>query len=178
MSDNNEPDIDEDDDDKVSPDIADYDGRTGLHLACAYNQFEIVKFFIEVIHANINFKDNFGRTALREAVESKADDAIISYLVSNGAKLEISKNEAASKLCSLVEEKNINLLEKWRKALPIDMKNVHYELKGKFDTFDEDPQLSINVLSSSHYLYNGQVMNKPVIDPHDFDDLFDRPFRN
>lgn len=104
---------DEDDNDKVSPDIADYDGRTGLHLACAYNQFEIVKFFIEVIHANINFKDNFGRTALREAVESKADDAIISYLVSNGAKLEISKNEAASKLCSLVEENNINLLEKW-----------------------------------------------------------------
>ena len=53
------------------------------------------------------------RTALRAAVESKADDAIISYLVSNGAKLEISKNEAASKLCSLVEENNMNLLEKW-----------------------------------------------------------------
>eukprot|EP00943_MAST-04B_sp_MAST-4B-sp1_P004130 g4130.t1 len=98
---------------RPSANIADYDGRTGLHLACAYNQLDTVKFFIDVIHADVNFKDNFGRTALREAIESNADGAVISYLVSKGAKLDISKNEAASKLCSLVEENNLSALKKW-----------------------------------------------------------------
>ena len=67
---------------KISPDIADYDGRTGLHLACANNRPETAKFFIEDLHADVNFKDNFGRTALYEAVESKADDELITYLIS------------------------------------------------------------------------------------------------
>ena len=98
---------------KISPDIADYDGRTGLHLACANNKLETAKFFIEDLHADINFKDNFGRTALYEAVESKADDELITYLISRGAKLEMSKNAAAGKLCSLVEENNLEMLRKW-----------------------------------------------------------------
>ena len=85
---------DEDDDDKVSPDIADYDGRTGLHtFAYAYNQFEIVKFSLKLFMQISILKIILVELHYVKLLESKADDAIISYLVSNGAKLEISKNE-------------------------------------------------------------------------------------
>ena len=43
--------------------------RTGLHVAAANNQYDVVNFFIEQ-GADVNCKDSFGRTPMREAVEN------------------------------------------------------------------------------------------------------------
>ena len=54
----------------VSPDTADYDGRTPLHLATCENQVEVVKHLIGK-KVNLAPKDRWGNTPLDDAFKFK-----------------------------------------------------------------------------------------------------------
>jgi ankyrin repeat protein len=53
----------------LSPNVTDYDGRSGLHLAAANNHKHIISFLTS-IGADVNIIDNFDRTPLIEAINS------------------------------------------------------------------------------------------------------------
>ena len=63
--------------------IADYDGRTAVHLAAAEGQLEVVKFLLDK-KININPKDRWGGTPLKDAKKGKHKE-VIEFLVANGA---------------------------------------------------------------------------------------------
>ncbi|XP_046673514.1 glutaminase liver isoform, mitochondrial-like [Homalodisca vitripennis] len=50
--------------------LADYDGRTSLHLAAAEGHYDCVVFLVEQCGVPINSKDRWGKTALDEAIFS------------------------------------------------------------------------------------------------------------
>ena len=54
----------------VSPDIADYDGRTPLHLAACEGQTDVVKHLIAK-NVHLSPKDRWGNTPLDDAIQSK-----------------------------------------------------------------------------------------------------------
>lgn len=56
----------------LHPDAADYDGRTGLHLASSLGLLHMVEQLLEA-GANPSVLDNFGRTPLLEAVRAKQE---------------------------------------------------------------------------------------------------------
>jgi ankyrin repeat protein len=61
----------------------DQDGRRPLHYAATYGHISIVKELIEVRNAEINARDDRGRTALRIARDDDNADTA-AYLVSHG----------------------------------------------------------------------------------------------
>lgn len=64
---------------------ADYDGRTGLHLAASEGQLEIVKFLIAK-KVNVNPKDRWGGTPLADAKRHNHKN-VINFLESHGGVL-------------------------------------------------------------------------------------------
>ena len=59
-----------------------FHGSRPLHIAAAYGQISVVKELIEVRNADINARDDDGRTALRVA-RGKSHDKVVDYLVSH-----------------------------------------------------------------------------------------------
>merc|ERR1712204_137132 len=53
--------------------MADYDQRTALHLACCEGHVGCVKFLLETCGVDINVKDRWGQTPLDEASRSEND---------------------------------------------------------------------------------------------------------
>ncbi|KAL6042082.1 glutaminase [Balamuthia mandrillaris] len=70
----------------ISPDSADYDGRTALHLASEEGHLEVVKLLIEK-GANINAYDRWGSTPLRGAIAHMRND-VAQYLRDKGATVQ------------------------------------------------------------------------------------------
>ena len=98
------------DDHKIlSPNICDYDNRSGLHLAARHNQLDVVKFFLDQ-GADINIKDAFGRTPLREALENKNFE-VIELLNEHDAKVGMTDTALATKLCTLIKYQQTELLQ-------------------------------------------------------------------
>ncbi len=95
----------------ISPDMADYDGRTGLHLAAANGRIAAIRLFLD-LGANMDAKDNMDRTPLREAVERGHNDVVV-FLRGKGASLGMPDGPAASILCSLAREGGKEALERW-----------------------------------------------------------------
>ena len=52
---------------------ADYDGRTGLHLAASHGHLDVVKYLV-ANGANVDLKDRFGNTPLADAKREKHKD--------------------------------------------------------------------------------------------------------
>lgn len=67
----------------VSPDDADYDKRTALHLACSDGSLDAARLLIER-GADLNLADRFGNTCLDDALES-GDKDIVALLKERGA---------------------------------------------------------------------------------------------
>ena len=95
----------------ISPNVSDYDGRSGLHLAAASNQIPVLEFFLK-IGADVNCKDNFGRTPLYDAIETKHMDTI-EMLISNGAEIKLPSAQIAGQVCLAIQQNDICLLQAW-----------------------------------------------------------------
>jgi glutaminase len=59
----------------VNPDIADYDGRTPLHLAACEAQTEVVRHLIKK-NVHLTPKDRWGNTPLDDAIKFKHQEII------------------------------------------------------------------------------------------------------
>lgn len=94
------------------PNIADYDGRTALELACVKGHLEVVSLLLRS-GASPNLRDNLGSSALLEACKY-GHDAVIRVLKTHGATLggNRSEVECASELCTCVSEGNLPLLRR------------------------------------------------------------------
>ena len=95
----------------LSPDVCDYDQRTGLHLSAANDRFETVQFFLEQ-GADVNVKDAFGRTPLREAA-AQGHKEIIKLLRQHGAGIGMDDSEIAVTLCSTVARGDKESVQNW-----------------------------------------------------------------
>jgi ankyrin repeat protein len=81
-----------------------------------------VRLFLDM-GANVDLQDNFGRTPLREAVE-RGHSNVVLLLREHGASLGISRDAAASTLCSLAKEGDKDTLERWIQAgIDVDAKD-------------------------------------------------------
>lgn len=84
----------------VSPNSADYDRRSALHIACAEGHLEAANLLLE--HgATVNVRDRFGLTPLDEAVKSR-NNLLVKALVTKGA--ELSKIGSETSLLTLAAQ--------------------------------------------------------------------------
>jgi glutaminase len=58
-----------------SPNVADYDGRTPLHLAACFNQVDVVQFLLDHEVA-ISPVDRFGATPLDDAIKNGCERVV------------------------------------------------------------------------------------------------------
>ncbi len=84
----------------------DKDGRTPLHYAIEYNNFEAIKILVEN-GCDINSQDNFGNTALMETVYPKGHIAgnkilnineVVKYLLKYNAEVNVQNNDGQTAL--------------------------------------------------------------------------------
>ncbi|KAG2493569.1 hypothetical protein HYH03_008088 [Edaphochlamys debaryana] len=84
----------------ISPNTADYDGRTCLMLACAKGHEAVVKLFLDC-GADKDRLDAFGNSALSEAVKSQHDKCI-DVMLAYGATLGSGGLTVAAEMCQAV----------------------------------------------------------------------------
>jgi ankyrin repeat protein len=92
-------------------DLADYDGRTALHLASSAGQTAVVDYLVAT-GANLNSKDRWNNTPLKEAVYHQ-NDALAKSLHTAGAALGMDESFLAYELCRLAhrgEDADVELL--------------------------------------------------------------------
>lgn len=76
--------------------LQDNGGKSPLHFACIYSQFDIANFLLQS-KAEVDVKDNNGNTPLFDAVfNSKGEESIIKLLLSHGANPDIKNNYEVS----------------------------------------------------------------------------------
>lgn len=95
----------------LSPNICDYDNRAGLHLAARHNQLDVVNFLLD-LGADINIKDAFGRTPLREALENENME-MITLLSEHDAEVGMTDTAIAANLCTMIRYQQIQQLAGW-----------------------------------------------------------------
>lgn len=100
--------------DGCDPCLADYDGRTPLHLASAEGHCAMIRALLDR-GAPVHAVDRFGYSALRDAVEAGHADAI-RMLVEVGATLHMDNHNLGGVLCNLAADDKLEKLEHWSRA--------------------------------------------------------------
>lgn len=72
--------------------IADYDGRTAMHLAACYDQVDVLKFLLSA-GGDVNITDKYGSTPLLDAIREKNDSAI--GILKNAGAWKVSNEKQA-----------------------------------------------------------------------------------
>ncbi|KAG2493568.1 hypothetical protein HYH03_008087 [Edaphochlamys debaryana] len=98
----------------VSPNAADYDGRTGLMLAAVHGHEAVVRLLLDS-GAKADQLDAFGNTAMAEAVKNSHDN-IIDIMLSYGATLGMEAMAVASVMCQAVFEGDLVKLRRLLKS--------------------------------------------------------------
>ncbi|XP_062325947.1 60 kDa lysophospholipase isoform X1 [Osmerus eperlanus] len=95
--------------------LADYDGRTPLHVAACEGHLEVVKYLL--CHgASVHAKDRFGDTPLSNARRFRHKE-VVRLLRRTGAHLSTTeRKEAGTELCSLAACGDVAGLEMWMLA--------------------------------------------------------------
>ena len=88
---------------------ADYDGRTGLHLAASTGHEDVVSLMLAK-GANVNAVDRWGATPLVDSIKHNHGDCTDTLLEAGGALL-IDDADLASLLCRLAQEQDLATLE-------------------------------------------------------------------
>lgn len=91
--------------------LADYDGRSPLHVACREGSLETVRYLLEN-GASVHARDCFNHTPLFDAVLFKKFD-VIELLLQTGAHLNSTTCEIASKLYQATCESDEDALKAW-----------------------------------------------------------------
>ncbi|KAG2444345.1 hypothetical protein HXX76_001101 [Chlamydomonas incerta] len=98
----------------MSPNAADYDGRTGLMLAAAAGHEEVVRLLLD--HGSkADQQDRFGNSAMFEAVKA-GHDKVIDLLLGYGATIGMDGLAVAGTMCTAVFEGDLVKLQRLLKA--------------------------------------------------------------
>ena len=92
----------------ASPDSADYDGRTPIHLASSEGHLACVQHLIE-IGADLNVVDRFGGTPLADAVKHGRKE-VAKVLFAAGARLGMDTAEVCGILCNHAKSSELEKL--------------------------------------------------------------------
>jgi ankyrin repeat protein/CRP-like cAMP-binding protein len=98
----------------VDPDVADYDGRTALHLSTCEGRVEVVTYLLSA-KCNITCKDRFGGTPLEDAVRHNFNlsnaSQVQALLRDHGASLMQSETNYTIKMCCAAWEGNLDVVK-------------------------------------------------------------------
>lgn len=153
---------------KAGIDAVDSDGDTALYSAAYYGQLHIIEYLLDN-GADIDFKNNRGKTALHIAAEDgNGSEKIVALLLARGANPEATDNHG-NKPRDLTDHTNtLNLLNEW--SLLGSTKLVHIESSDVFghkitEVFNFESRERITLVEN---LSRGSEINLPVTG---FDDL-------
>ena len=88
---------------------ADYDGRTAIHLAAAFNNMQALKVLLEA-GANPNSTDRWGRTPLADCVK-EGHAEVAHALIEAGGQLLWDENTSSGELCELARGGDIEKIK-------------------------------------------------------------------
>ncbi|KAL1520012.1 hypothetical protein AB1Y20_023492 [Prymnesium parvum] len=113
----------------ISIDVADYDGRTALHLAASEGNIELVRLLIEELNAKRSPMDRWGHTPLDEAIRGNYDE-VVRYLQTKEARSSAMMAHASynnGDLCVAAAQGDVPLLRHLVRDCGIDVDGVSYD---------------------------------------------------
>ena len=97
-------------DNRIDPNLGDYDGRRAMHLAASEGHVKVIEYLLSR-HAEVNVIDRMGGTPLADAIRNQ-HDAAIKLLQKHGGRMNHDDN-AASELCRIAALGNVEEMRRY-----------------------------------------------------------------